>query len=339
MKTDLKIKILDWPNSECSESDLLFIQILKQRYNIIYSDEPDFLFFAPFGDKCLNYNCPRILISYENYRTNWNITDYAIDFDYLDFGDRHFRFPYFFNRKESFLNLNNRHQINPNRDRFCSYLVSANSKFSPRDEFFDLLSQYKKVDSGGQYRNNVGYLVGDRQNNFQTSKIEWLKNYKFNICFENTTYPGYLTEKLIDAFAAGCIPIYWGDTTLIYDKNISGTMRVDKDKLDYIINPKAYINVQNFKDFNEVIEYVKFIDSNDEAYFNMLKEPIFLNDFNLDDLYKKLSDFLFNIVSQDPKSALRRGIYHRNYDLRPKLHTRQKIIREIKRIFKWTKIV
>lgn len=38
-----------------------------------------------------------------------------------------------------------------------------------------------------------------------------LSRYRFAICYENTVFPGYLTEKLFDCLLAGCIPVYWGD--------------------------------------------------------------------------------------------------------------------------------
>ncbi len=33
----------------------------------------------------------------------------------------------------------------------------------------------------------------------------------FNICIENASYPGYFSEKVLDCFCAGTIPIYYGD--------------------------------------------------------------------------------------------------------------------------------
>lgn len=42
------------------------------------------------------------------------------------------------------------------------------------------------------------------------AKLTTLRNYKFSICFENTQFPGYITEKIFDCFFAGCIPIYLG---------------------------------------------------------------------------------------------------------------------------------
>ena len=43
-------------------------------------------------------------------------------------------------------------------------------------------------------------------------KIETLRQYRFNVAYENTGgLPGYLTEKMFDSLAACCVPIYWGD--------------------------------------------------------------------------------------------------------------------------------
>ena len=41
-------------------------------------------------------------------------------------------------------------------------------------------------------------------------KAKTLGQYKFSICFENCEVPGWISEKIYDCFAAGCIPIYLG---------------------------------------------------------------------------------------------------------------------------------
>lgn len=42
-------------------------------------------------------------------------------------------------------------------------------------------------------------------------KLLTLGQYRFCICFENAQgFPGYITEKLLDCFLAGVVPIYWG---------------------------------------------------------------------------------------------------------------------------------
>jgi len=42
------------------------------------------------------------------------------------------------------------------------------------------------------------------------AKLATLSKYKFAICYENTRFPGYVTEKIFDCFFAGCIPVYLG---------------------------------------------------------------------------------------------------------------------------------
>lgn len=47
------------------------------------------------------------------------------------------------------------------------------------------------------------------------NKIEVLKNYRFAICYENIkNIKGYITEKILDCFAAGCVPVYWGASNI-----------------------------------------------------------------------------------------------------------------------------
>lgn len=41
-------------------------------------------------------------------------------------------------------------------------------------------------------------------------KMEILSHFRFALCFENCVYPGYVTEKILDAFFAGAVPIYMG---------------------------------------------------------------------------------------------------------------------------------
>jgi alpha(1,3/1,4) fucosyltransferase len=49
------------------------------------------------------------------------------------------------------------------------------------------------------------------------SKMEVLPGYDFNLCFENSLMPGYITEKVLHAKLAGCVPIWWGDPAYTAD--------------------------------------------------------------------------------------------------------------------------
>jgi hypothetical protein len=42
------------------------------------------------------------------------------------------------------------------------------------------------------------------------SKLKMMNQFKFNICFENCEFPGYVTEKIFDSLLSGSIPVYYG---------------------------------------------------------------------------------------------------------------------------------
>lgn len=292
----LKMFVTDWwgENNETNFYNNLIIKRLQKKYKVVYSNTPDYLLYGPFGDNHKKFNnCVKIFFTLENKVSNFDECDYGIDFDNnIANNERHLKHYHYLS--ESFYDsiLEKRLEKLKFKNKFCSFLVSARAKNSPRDEFFNFLNAYKKVDSGGGYLNNLGYRIGDRYKNFKKSKLEWLKEYKFNICFENSSSSGYLTEKLFHAFEAGCIPIYWGDPSI-----------------KEIINPNSYINVQNYVDFNETLEKIKEIDSNEEAYLNMLKQPIFLKDIDYHKMYyEKLDEFLDNIFSLNKYKAIKRQI-------------------------------
>jgi hypothetical protein len=82
------------------------------------------------------------------------------------------------------------------------------------------------------------------------------KNYRFILCFENDLYPGYVTEKPLEAYIAGAIPLYYG-----------------LDQLNYL-NQTALINLANFKNLTEWADQVKKINNNDRIFKNIYEQPI-----------------------------------------------------------------
>lgn len=85
-------------------------------------------------------------------------------------------------------------------------------------------------------------------------KIKKLREYKFVLCLENAAFPGYVTEKIFDAFFAGSVPVYLGAP----------------DIADYIPR-NAFIDVRDFKD---TLQLVAFLDSIDETAFLTYLENI-----------------------------------------------------------------
>ncbi|NBU75048.1 MAG: hypothetical protein EBS30_07495, partial [Planctomycetes bacterium] len=96
--------------------------------------------------------------------------------------------------------------------KFCAFVVS-NPICEIRNEAFHKVNAYKPVSSGGAYQNNIGgqlHLKYPGGGCGDISKHHFFAEHKFTLSFENSQAPGYLTEKLLHAKMAGCVPLYWG---------------------------------------------------------------------------------------------------------------------------------
>ena len=167
------------------------------------------------------------------------------------------------------------------RKKFCAAVIS-NSKTTDffRLKFIKELNKYKKIDMGGRYKNNIGRNIKD--------KTQFLFSYKFSIAMENSNGDGYVSEKIIDSFLSGTIPIYYGDYMI-----------------DEYINPKTYILIKGEKDIKQKIDLIKAIDNDDEKYKSILKENVIIDNDFTNKIDRELKLFLRNIFDQDKLKATR----------------------------------
>lgn len=100
-------------------------------------------------------------------------------------------------------------------------------------------------------------------------KIEGLKDYRFSIVMENSVLDDYFTEKILDCFLTGTIPLYWGTKNIVnyFDENgvvflpSSNEWGFDFDKSLEIIsnlNEEFYLERLDsvIKNFNKAQEYI-----------------------------------------------------------------------------------
>jgi hypothetical protein len=68
---------------------------------------------------------------------------------------------------------------------------------------------------------DVVNVMGSGQTGIHVPKIESCKNFKYSIVVENCKEDCYFTEKIIDCFLTGVIPIYWGCPSIgkFFNKN------------------------------------------------------------------------------------------------------------------------
>jgi hypothetical protein len=110
------------------------------------------------------------------------------------------------------------------------------------------LSKYFKVD-----------VFGGMSNSPVDEKYSIAKNYQYMLCLENDLYPGYVTEKLVEAYVCESVPLYWGST----------------EGNDYL-NSKSFINL---RDFHDIETWAKHISALSETqYREIYEQPLLLSE-------------------------------------------------------------
>jgi len=246
---------------------------------ITYTDNPheaDLIITSVFGNIRTE---PAKTLAYigENIRPSFIGYNYSLSFDYDTYGGRNQRLPLWYARlawdgfveKPRRVGANN-HGYEPlidikslmrprkldmaGKDKFCA-LIAGNPE-GLRINLYNSISRYKQVDG---YGNVFGKAL-------RQSKFDLLKEYKFCLCPENSIYDGYVTEKLIDAYAGGCVPIYSGDISVA-------------DGFNY----RAFLNYQETKNMGNFVEYVRGWDNNEEMYKHTYEQPLLTKEPKLDD--------------------------------------------------------
>ena len=200
------------------------------------------------GDLKLRSNPPLTLFhTAENIRHDAVVADYSISFDLAVQNNRHFRFPYWM----EMVDWSHEGLLGNQNPRF-GQLLSISRMMQPLGNDFlkrprraAIFSSHlrepratlvKAVESviplegfGPHFDKRILY---HQQGSF--NKVDVLQDFAFNLCPENGLYPGYYTEKIPEAFVAGCLPLTWTDANVCAD-----------------FNPKAFINLEpmSWQDF------------------------------------------------------------------------------------------
>ena len=246
-----------------------------------------------FGCNHLHQNYKNsIKIAYytENQLPDFNTIDYAIGEAHINYLDRYLKIPYVIGYYNNF--NNNKYKSirkfvlnNLKNRKFCAAVISNHNSYTKfKINFIKELNKYKKVDMGGKYKNNVGKIH---------DKIKFLSSYKFSFAMENSEGDGYFSEKIIDSFLSGTIPIYYGDYMI-----------------DEYINPKCYILIRGEKDIYEKIEYIKKIDNDDNLYKKLLEENVLIDLSFKKKIEEDKFNFIINIFDQDFNKSKRIDNYH-----------------------------
>jgi hypothetical protein len=245
--------------------------------DLIYTDnqyDADLVVTSVFGSTQTD---PRKTLAYigENIRPSFIGYNYSLSFDYDSYGGRNHRLPLWYARlawdgfeeKPRRVGSNNhgyeqlidigsltrRRKLDIKaKDKFCA-LIAGNAE-GLRVNMFNSVSRYKQVDG---YGNMFG-------NSLRKSKFAILPEYKFCLCPENSIYDGYVTEKLVDAYAGGCVPLYSG---VVSDG----------------FNGDAFLNYQDYKNMDKFVKEIEAIDYLEASYKRMYEQPLLTKEPSLNE--------------------------------------------------------
>jgi hypothetical protein len=267
-----------WP--DLIQNDNYFFNLLSLKYNVVIDEvNPDIVFHSVYTKNHLKYDmnkCIKILYTGENRRPNFNESHYSVSFDYMD-DNRNYRLPLWalifnwfdrpYNADRDHAYLHDIHSfLNKklwSKNKFCAFVVS-NPNCSRRLDFARKVASYKMIDCPGRIFTNVPPIMGRGD---QVEKVEFLRDYKFNICFENSTHQGYCTEKIIHSMFMNTLPIYWGDPLVTND-----------------FNKDSFLNSHDFQSDGHLLEKIIELDNNPTKYKEIMEQPWFIDN--------KIPDFI-----------------------------------------------
>jgi hypothetical protein len=286
MKPRLSVAFCDfW--SGFDQHDNFFTRMLGTRFDLCNTVPPELVIYNDYGHHHRLYSCKRIHFTGESIEPEYAWCDAS--WSSLKLNDpRHLRVPYyaFHGPPEPLLRGPEfAASVLSESRKFCCFVVGKHygAKTQRRVDLFQHLHARRAVDSGGAFLNNIGRRLGPNPGD----KLDFLRGYRFNICYENGAFPGYTTEKLYDALAAGCIPIYWGDPDVAQE-----------------FNPKAFINSSDFPDEAALIDHILAVADNPARQAEYLEQPPFVNNIP-PKIYapERLTDFVERLLA-DPTTPV-----------------------------------
>lgn len=147
-----------------------------------------------------------------------------------------------------------------------------------KNKNLSMITSNKMQTEGHRLRHNIIDKYKDHMDlygrGFKEVKLkeEALIDYRFSFAIENDNYDGYFTEKILDCFATGTIPIYWGTNAVFdyFDKD--GIIMLEDFDIN-IINENFYKSkMEAIK--NNFIEVLKYEIPEDYIYEKYLKNKL-----------------------------------------------------------------
>jgi hypothetical protein len=178
------------------------------------------------------------------------------------------------------LNISNKFIKNP---MWCSWVHPENHGLHSKSKNLSIIASSKNGVQGHQlrhdfiskYKNEIdfdifgGLTSGNSGYKPIYCKSEGLSDYRFSVVIENVKKDFFFTEKIVDCFLTGTIPIYWGCN------NIG----------DYF-DTRGILNFNNLEELGSILKKI-----NNETYERMFEYV--KNNYEIASKFKTVEDFIY----------------------------------------------
>lgn len=297
-----------WAGATAEELIDTILIDLKPYFEFEISSTPQVVLYGPYGGAMPAGRYVKVFIGCENVRPIMSECDFAFGVLHEEYvrHPRYMRFARWGDDAHLVQSCKDWGAVLRSKTRFCAFLHSHSCPY--REAFFRALSRYKPVDAPGRSMNNMPSIDPVPGQDLWKNKIEFLRACKFVIAFENTSAPGYNTEKLSHAIEADCVPIYWGDPAIGRSFNVRRFINAHdfvpaprrllprlpyaqhslKHGASLTLFPRVARKFNGIADtteqrvwalagFDALVERVIALDRDDELYLKHLREPFFID--------------------------------------------------------------
>ena len=161
----------------------------------------------------------------------------------------------------------------------AAWVKKDHQKLYDKSKLVSMVSSGKEMCAGHVKRNELARhfsnheinveMFGRSTNPFAT-KEQVLADYMFSITVENGSYSNYYTEKIMDCFATGCVPVYLGSPEIGEMFNSKGIITLDENFDLSTLNKDLYESMRDA--IQENFELQREHKIADDVVFDRIKE-------------------------------------------------------------------
>lgn len=296
-----------WAGATVEEIVGTLLPDLKPYYDFVAADAPQVLLYGPYSGALPPGRYVKVFIGCENLRPLMDECDWAFGVYHEEYIGHpcYMRFARWGDDAHLIQQERDWEAVLRAKSRFCAFLFSQQVPY--REAFFRALTRYKLIDAPGRSMNNMPSIDPMPGQIDWDAKREFLRRYKFVIAFENSSAPGYNTEKLTHAIEADTMPIYWGDPQIGRSFNTARFINAH----DFLPAPRPRFprlpyhqhsvrnagtlglparaarrvngtanrweqRIWSMRGFERLVERIIEIDQNDDLYLDHLRQPFLI---------------------------------------------------------------